>query len=99
MVEVGADRKALEFKDLKQIRPDSIEHIQWNPIPQISPISADQLQRLSGLIAVTRKPCRKTTRSVKAIQQRKAVGIPNVEITEPIPAKVSKKVRRLSMAK
>jgi hypothetical protein len=66
MVEVGPDRKALEFEDLKVIRPDSIEHIQWDPIPQISPISADQLQRLNRLITVTRKPSRKITRSVKA---------------------------------
>jgi hypothetical protein len=66
MVEVGPDRKALEFEDLKVIRPDSIEHIQWDPIPQISPISSDQLQRLNRLITVTRKPSRKITRSVKA---------------------------------
>jgi hypothetical protein len=90
IVEVGPDRQALEFEDLKAIRPDSIEHIQWDPIPQISPILADQLQRLNGLIAVTRKPRLKITRSVKAIQQRQAVGIPNEEIKERITAKVPK---------
>lgn len=58
MVVVGPDGKALDFEDLKAIRPDSIEHIQWDPIPRISPISADQSQRLSGLIAVSRKPSR-----------------------------------------
>jgi hypothetical protein len=60
MVDVGPDRQALEFEQLKAIRPDSIEHIQWDPIPQISAISADQLHRLSGLIAVTRKPAEKS---------------------------------------
>jgi hypothetical protein len=90
MVEIGPDRKALEFEDLKAIRPDSIEHIQWDLIPQISPISADQLQRLNGLIAVTRKPSRKIAGSVNAIQQRQPVGIPNEENKEPITAKVPK---------
>ena len=66
MVDVGPDRQALEFEQLKAIRPDSIEHIQWDPIPQISPISADQLQRLNRLVTVTRKPSRTITRSVKA---------------------------------
>lgn len=67
MVEVGPDRKALEFEDLKTIRPDSIEHIQWDPIPKISPISEDQLQRLSGLIAISRKPSRKMSGTVESI--------------------------------
>jgi hypothetical protein len=67
MVEVGPDRKALEFADLKTIRPDSIEHIQWDPIPKISPISEDQLQRLRGLIAISRKPSRKMSGTVESI--------------------------------
>jgi hypothetical protein len=50
MIEVGPDHKALEFEFLKAIRPDSIEHIEWDPIPQIVPISADQMQRLLGAI-------------------------------------------------
>jgi hypothetical protein len=90
MVEVGPSHQPLEFEQLKAIRPDSIEHIQWDPIPQISPISADQWQRLNGLITVIHKPSRKITRGVKAIQQRQAVGIPNEEIKERITAKVSK---------
>jgi hypothetical protein len=67
MFEVGPDRKALEFEDLKTIRPDSIEHIQWDPTPKISPISEDQLQRLSGLIAISRKPSRKMSGTVESI--------------------------------
>jgi hypothetical protein len=67
MVEIGPDRKALEFENLKAIRPDSIEHIQWDPIPQISPISADQRQRLSGLITISRKPSQKMSGNVEAI--------------------------------
>jgi hypothetical protein len=67
MVEVGTDRETLEFEDLKGIRPDSIQHIQWDPIPKISPISEDQLQRLSGLIAISRKPGREIAGSVEAI--------------------------------
>jgi hypothetical protein len=46
MIEVGPDYKALDFELLKAIRPDSIEHIEWDRIPQIIPISADQMQRL-----------------------------------------------------
>jgi hypothetical protein len=67
MVEVGPDRKALELEDLKAIRPDSIQHIQWDPIPKITPISEDQLQRLSRLIAIPRKPSRNISGSVEAI--------------------------------
>jgi hypothetical protein len=67
MVEIGPDRKALEFENLKAIRPDSIEHIQWDPIPKISPISEDQLQRLSGLIAISSKPSQKMSGNVEAI--------------------------------
>jgi hypothetical protein len=87
MVDVGPARWTLEFEVLRAIRPDSIEHIQWDPIPQLSPISADQLQRVSGLIAVSRKPSRKIAAGVKAIQQQ-AVGIPNEENKEQITAKV-----------
>jgi hypothetical protein len=65
MVEIGPDREALEFESLKAIRPDSIEHIQWDPIPQISPISADQRQRLSGLITIS--PSQKMSGNVEAI--------------------------------
>ena len=58
-VNVGMDDRALGFDLLKEIRPDSIEHIRWDPVPQINPISADQLRRLSGLMVVKRKPGRK----------------------------------------
>jgi hypothetical protein len=66
MVEIGP-RKALELGNLKAIRPDSIKHIQWDPIPQISPISMDQRQRLSGLISISRKSSRKMSGDVESI--------------------------------
>jgi hypothetical protein len=67
MVEIGPGPKTLEFENLKAIKPDLIQHIQWDPIPKISPISEDQLQRLSGLSAISRKPSRIMSGNVEAI--------------------------------
>ena len=45
-VEVGPDLYSVHFDELKKKRPDGLSHIRWDPIPQISLITADQKARI-----------------------------------------------------
>src|ERR1700686_5175116 len=38
-VELGPSPQSLLFEELQMMRPDSLGHIQWDPIPQIKPIT------------------------------------------------------------
>ncbi len=45
-VDVGPDLYSVHFDDLKKQRPDGLAHIRWDPIPQITLITADQKERI-----------------------------------------------------
>jgi hypothetical protein len=46
MVTVGRDPQCVSLEDLQMTRPDAVGHIQWESIPQISPIAADQSDKV-----------------------------------------------------
>jgi hypothetical protein len=45
-VDVGPDLYAVKYGDLKKQRPGSLGDIRWDPIPQISAVTEDQLARI-----------------------------------------------------
>ena len=45
-VDVGPDLYAVKYDELKKQRPEALADIRWDPIPQISPITEDQLTRV-----------------------------------------------------
>lgn len=46
-VDVGSDLYAVHYDDLKKQRPDAVRMIRWDPIPQMGPITPEQMARVS----------------------------------------------------
>jgi hypothetical protein len=51
LVEVRGGPYSLRYEELKLMRPDALEHIQWEPIPQFARITPDQSARLRRVLA------------------------------------------------
>lgn len=46
-VDIGTGGLALTYEELRERRPDAVDHIRWDPTPQLGPITPEQLQRVS----------------------------------------------------
>jgi hypothetical protein len=51
LVEVGPFYGMILFEELKEERPDAIEHIKWDPIYTLSLITPKQRERMLSLVA------------------------------------------------
>jgi hypothetical protein len=53
LIEVGPNSRVLCFEELRELRPDAIAQVSWQPIPLIAPISAAQRPRVSAALQGT----------------------------------------------
>lgn len=50
LIEVGPTSRELCFEELRELRPDALAQVVWQPIPLITPISAAQRLRVSAAL-------------------------------------------------
>lgn len=84
MVDVGSGLSAVSYDEIRAVRPDSLKHIQWDPIPQITLITRDQSARLR---------CALTAKAAPAIPRALPVRKPSIAKGKPSPV-VSNKLKK-----